>query len=154
MCKYQFEQAIAAGKILLVTYVYIYDFFNPLFWLLSVLDPTAPAHVPLQTSFVHFPPDPGLITSYWGRALCDSQLLWGGENITSSIFYLRKAPLRPLPRDDQSVEIDRLNRLYLFAVMGSKSSKQVGCILIYKKPPKRGQIIVVPIEFVGLPSST
>ena len=61
--------------------------------------------------------DPRFEASYWGRALCDSQLLWGSENITSSTSYLRAAPRRR--------RRNRLNELYLSAVKGSMSNEQV-----------------------------
>ena len=52
--------------------------------------------------------NPQLIPAYWGRALCDAQLIWNSENISSSVSYLRSAP-SVNPDDDR-------NTLYFAAV--------------------------------------
>ena len=33
------------------------------------------------------------VSAYWGRALCESHLLWNSENITASRIYLNQAPI-------------------------------------------------------------
>ena len=55
--------------------------------------------------------DPSLRAAYWGRALCDAQLLWNAENVSSSVSFLIAAPPAPTDSDE-----DRLNTLYLSAV--------------------------------------
>ena len=77
--------------------------------------------------------DRTLEPSYWGRALCDSQLLWGGENITSSTAFLRaeKAVARQRRRrrggyaHDEEEVADELNGLYLKAVKECMSCKKL-----------------------------